>query len=119
MLVKIVSGGQTCADKAGWRAARAFGIPTGGWMSLGFLTEDGVELYYGPCAAPKCRVVGWLAANGGAKRSGCAESVTLASSGPALAGAAPRVAASRMSPVRACTSPTMRAILSWFARAEK
>jgi hypothetical protein len=41
MLDKIVTGGQTGADQAGWRAARAFGVPTGGWMPRGFLTEDG------------------------------------------------------------------------------
>jgi Circularly permutated YpsA SLOG family len=41
MLDKIVSGGQTGADQAGWRAAAAFGVPTGGWMPKGFLTEDG------------------------------------------------------------------------------
>jgi hypothetical protein len=41
MLDKIISGGQTGADQAAWRAARAFGIPTGGWMPQGFLTEDG------------------------------------------------------------------------------
>ena len=40
MLDKVISGGQTGADQAGWRAARAVGIPTGGWMPLGFLTED-------------------------------------------------------------------------------
>jgi Circularly permutated YpsA SLOG family len=47
MLERVISGGQTGADQAGWRAA---GIPTGGWMPLGFLTEDGprpefAELY--------------------------------------------------------------------------
>jgi hypothetical protein len=50
MLEKVVTGGQTGADQAGWRAARAFGIPTGGYMPLGFLTEAGprpgfAELY--------------------------------------------------------------------------
>ena len=37
----IVSGGQTGADQAGWRAAKAAGIATAGWMPKGFLTEDG------------------------------------------------------------------------------
>jgi hypothetical protein len=41
MLDKIISGGQTGADQAAWRVARAFGVPTGGWMPKGFLTEDG------------------------------------------------------------------------------
>ena len=50
MLEKIISGGQSGADQAGWRVARAFGIPTGGAMPLGFLTEEGsrpefAELY--------------------------------------------------------------------------
>src|SRR5690242_12406375 len=50
MLSRIKSGGQTGADQAAWRAARAAGIPTGGAMPLGFLTEAGprpefAELY--------------------------------------------------------------------------
>jgi hypothetical protein len=40
-LEKIITGGQTGADQAGWRAAKAVGIATGGWMPSGFLTEDG------------------------------------------------------------------------------
>jgi hypothetical protein len=41
MLDKIITGGQTGADQAGWRAAKAFGVSVGGWMPKGFLTEDG------------------------------------------------------------------------------
>jgi hypothetical protein len=41
MLDKIISGGQTGADQAAWRAAKAYGVPTGGWMPQGFQTEDG------------------------------------------------------------------------------
>ena len=41
MLDKIVSGGQTGADQAAWRAAKKFDVATGGWMPEGFLTEDG------------------------------------------------------------------------------
>jgi hypothetical protein len=41
MLEKIISGGQTGADQAAWRAAEAYGVSTGGWMPEGFLTEDG------------------------------------------------------------------------------
>jgi hypothetical protein len=41
MLERIVSGGQTGADQAEWRAAKALGIATGGWMAPGFPTEDG------------------------------------------------------------------------------
>jgi hypothetical protein len=43
MLEKIISGGQTGADRAGWRAAKLFGIPTGGWMPSGFIAEDGLH----------------------------------------------------------------------------
>lgn len=41
MIEKVISGGQTGADLAGWRAARAAGILCGGWMPRGFITEDG------------------------------------------------------------------------------
>lgn len=41
MIELVVSGGQTGADQAGWRAAKAAGIKTGGWMPKGFKTEDG------------------------------------------------------------------------------
>jgi hypothetical protein len=37
---RVISGGQSGADLAGWRAAKAAGIPTGGWMVERFLTED-------------------------------------------------------------------------------
>jgi hypothetical protein len=43
MLSKIISGGQTGADQAGWRAAETFGIRVGGRMTCGFLTEDGAR----------------------------------------------------------------------------
>lgn len=38
---KIVSGGQTGADRGALRAAIALGIPHGGWCPLGRLAEDG------------------------------------------------------------------------------
>jgi len=41
MLDKIISGGQSGADQAGWRAAKAFGVSSGGWMPRGFVTEEG------------------------------------------------------------------------------
>jgi hypothetical protein len=40
-VTRIVSGGQTGADQAGLAVARRLGIPTGGTMPKGFLTEDG------------------------------------------------------------------------------
>jgi hypothetical protein len=41
MLEKIITGGQTGADQAAWRAAADFGVLTGGSMPRGFLTADG------------------------------------------------------------------------------
>jgi hypothetical protein len=43
MLEKIISGGETGANQAGWRAAKTFGIAAGGRMREGFLTEDGPQ----------------------------------------------------------------------------
>lgn len=49
-LERVISGGQTGADRGGLSAAKAAGILTGGWMPLGFRTQDGprpefAELY--------------------------------------------------------------------------
>ena len=41
MLKKIISGGQTGADRAALDAAIRLGIPHGGWMPKGRLAEDG------------------------------------------------------------------------------
>ncbi len=41
MLEKIISGGQTGADQAALDAAIKLGIPHGGWLPKGRLTEDG------------------------------------------------------------------------------
>lgn len=38
---RVITGGQTGADQAGWRAAKACGIQTSGWMPRGFMTEEG------------------------------------------------------------------------------
>lgn len=45
MIERVISGGQTGADQAALRAARACGIPTGGWAPRGWLTEDGPSLW--------------------------------------------------------------------------
>jgi hypothetical protein len=37
----VIGGGQTGADQAAWRAAKAAGITCGGWMPKGYLTEAG------------------------------------------------------------------------------
>jgi translation initiation factor 2B subunit (eIF-2B alpha/beta/delta family) len=44
LIKKIISGGQTGADRAALDAARYLGIPTGGWCPKGFLTENGRDL---------------------------------------------------------------------------
>lgn len=41
MIELVISGGQSGADVCGWRVARHHGIPTGGWMPAGWLTEEG------------------------------------------------------------------------------
>lgn len=43
MIELVISGGQSGADQAGWNAAQKAGIPTAGWMPLGFRTEYGVR----------------------------------------------------------------------------
>ena len=40
---KVISGGQTGVDMAALKAARAVGIPTGGWCPKGWLTEVGPQ----------------------------------------------------------------------------
>ncbi|WP_439627886.1 YpsA SLOG family protein [Gemmata sp.] len=42
-LERVISGGQTGADRAALAAARAAGIATGGWMPAGFLAHDGTH----------------------------------------------------------------------------
>ena len=42
MVEKIISGGQTGADRAALDFALAHGLPHGGWCPLGRLAEDGV-----------------------------------------------------------------------------
>jgi hypothetical protein len=41
MLDRVISGGQSGAARAGWRAAKAAGISTGGAMPHGFQAKDG------------------------------------------------------------------------------
>jgi hypothetical protein len=41
MLKKIISGGQTGADRAGLFVAKDLGYETGGWMPKGFIAQDG------------------------------------------------------------------------------
>jgi hypothetical protein len=48
VLERVISGGQTGADRAGWRAARAHHLATGGWMPRGFRAEDGNHPEFAP-----------------------------------------------------------------------
>ena len=41
MIKKIISGGQTGADRAALDAAIELGIPHGGWIPKGRITEEG------------------------------------------------------------------------------
>lgn len=41
MIEKIVGGGQSGADLGGWRAAKAMGVATSGWMVGHYWAEDG------------------------------------------------------------------------------
>jgi hypothetical protein len=45
-LERVISGGQTGADRGALAAARAAGIRTGGWMPAGFLAHDGKHLEF-------------------------------------------------------------------------
>jgi hypothetical protein len=50
LLERVISGGQTGADRAALAAAKAAGVATGGWMPRGFRAQDGprpefAELY--------------------------------------------------------------------------
>lgn len=45
-LLGIISGGQTGADQAGLRAAKALGLTTGGLMPKGFRTESGPRPHF-------------------------------------------------------------------------
>jgi hypothetical protein len=55
VLERVISGGQTGADQAPLRAARAFGIPTGGFAPKGWL----VETPDGRCTVPAPWLADW------------------------------------------------------------
>lgn len=46
MLKRVLSGGQCGADLAGLITAKKFGIPTGGWIPKGFITQLGKHPEY-------------------------------------------------------------------------
>lgn len=43
LLEKVISGGQTGADRTALEIARALGIPTGGWVPRGWWTDEGQD----------------------------------------------------------------------------
>ncbi len=68
-ITKVISGGQTGADQAGLRAARAFGIPTGGYAPREWTTESGPAPWLADFGLVECpkptdktrdAVEGWL-----------------------------------------------------------
>lgn len=46
LLKKVISGSQIGADIAGLRAAKRYGLSTGGWMPKGFRAKDGFHPEY-------------------------------------------------------------------------
>ena len=44
LIKKLISGGQTGADRAGLEAAESLGIETGGWAARGFQTTGGKDV---------------------------------------------------------------------------
>jgi hypothetical protein len=59
-----VSGGQTGADKAGFRAAGAAGIETGGWAPEGRETEEGAAPWVSGFDLKECPRKGYSARTG-------------------------------------------------------
>ncbi len=60
-LRRVVSGGQTGADQAGLRAAKAAGIETGGWAPKGWATEDGPASWLAEYGLVECPTAGYPA----------------------------------------------------------
>lgn len=58
---RVVSGGQTGADQAGLRAARACGIATGGWAPAGWETEGGPAPWLADFGLVECPEPGYPA----------------------------------------------------------
>src|SRR5262245_59365378 len=58
---KVVSGGQTGADQAGLRAAKAAEIETGGWAAKGWATEEGRAPWLAQFGLAECPKPGYPA----------------------------------------------------------
>jgi hypothetical protein len=61
MLRHVISGGQTRADQAALLAARRYGIETGGWAPLGWMTEDGPAPWLADFGLVECPEPGYPA----------------------------------------------------------
>ncbi len=61
MLDRVLSGGQTGADQAGGRAAKALKLATGGWMPQDFLTEAGPAFWLTDYGLAECPEPGYPA----------------------------------------------------------
>jgi hypothetical protein len=61
MIERVISGGQTGVDQAALRAARAAGIPTGGWAARGWATEDGPAPWLADFGLAECPEPGYPA----------------------------------------------------------
>lgn len=59
--LRILSGGQSGCDQAALRAAKAAGIPTGGWAPLGWQTEDGPAPWLAEFGLRECPEPGYPA----------------------------------------------------------
>src|SRR5262249_6057013 len=70
MIGKVISGGQTGVDQVALRAAKACGIPTGGWAPKGWRTEDGAGAVAGRLRAAGAHIPGLHGWDAGERR-GC------------------------------------------------
>jgi hypothetical protein len=61
VLAKVISGGQAGADQAALRAAKAAGVPTGGYAACGWATEDGPAPWLRNYGLTECAASGYPA----------------------------------------------------------
>jgi hypothetical protein len=61
LLAKVISGGQSGVDRAALRAAKAAGIPTGGWAAKGWATEAGPRPKLAEWGLRECPEAGYSA----------------------------------------------------------
>lgn len=62
MIERVISGFQTGVDQGAITAASLAGIPTGGWIANGWLTEDGaMKRRAEELGLKECPIAGWAA----------------------------------------------------------